>query len=238
MIPFNVAVDKFNKHPKAGRYGVVIGGANARCPVTIVDNSESKKKQSNGDEPVLVLLRLAEDVRRYSRMQANRDFGYLFFHEALPEPTYRMYDYPKQELSDEEIIRTLKRVVYGIQPRLYTQTCLSWTSRQIEDDPSRYTGIYMLNDEKQYKIQKTMKAIKIWKMTDEEAMKNEANPEYLLVHEELDIELYKKARKLVELRRKIVEFGNEFLDKGEESLAVLQEYYRLKNELDDDLKGI
>lgn len=236
MIPFNLKEGKHKDHPKAGRYGVIQNaGMYKGFPVTIVDNTELSKDGYSTDKPALVLIHLAEGVRVYSRKKLYDEFLYLTFHKALPEPTYRMFDYTIRVLSKEEIIETLKRVVYDVEPHLQTQTMSGWGSGLLKDDPNRYTGTYVLNDEEEYTIRKYNNSIKFFKETGYYSPAS-SKEEELLYEEELNFDVYEKAVEVYKLRRSIVLYTNELLDAGDG--GKIQAYYQARAELDEKLKTI
>ena len=234
MIPYNLREDKYKNHPKDGRYGVIqIAGAYTGYPVTIVDNSEEVKENKSTRNPALVLIHLAEGVRQYSRLRLYDEFLYLGF--SGKEPTYRMYDYTKKEMTQDEIIQTLKKVFYDIQPKLQTRTMMGWTSGELEDDPNRYEGYFVLNNEREYKIKKSGKTVSFYKGTgfhsptvDEE--------DVLLCKEEINFDIYKQAIKVSELRRSIVTFTNHMLDDTDNN--KIEQYYQSRKELDEKLKTL
>ena len=229
MIPFNLKERKYKNHPKDGLYGVIQnGGVLSGYPVTIVDDSTSEKT-------ALVLIHLAEDIRSYSRLTLYEDFLYLSFANPNNQPTYRMFDYAKREMTEREIIQTLKKVIYDASPELQTQTCLGWSSGLPKDNPNRFKGSYVLNNEKEYRIEKYTNKIKFFVLpvgNDEElGAKDE-----LLYEEELNFEIYEKALEVKRLRRQLVMYTNQLLDSG--MGEKLQAYEKARKELDEKLKAI
>lgn len=231
MIPYNLREDKYKNHPKDGRYGVIqIAGAYTGYPVTIIDNNEEVKDNKSTRIPALVLIHLAEGVRQYSRLRLYDEFLYLGF--SGKEPTYRMYDYTKKEMTQDEIIQTLKKVFYDIQPQLQSRTMMGWTSGELEDDPNRYNGSFILNNEEEYKIKKCGKTVYFYKGTAFDS----PSEEDLLWKEEINFDIYKQAIKVSELRRSIVTFTNHMLDDTDNN--KIEQYYQARKELDEKLKTI
>lgn len=236
MIPFNVKERKYKNHPKDGLYGVVTNGTmHNGYPLTIVDDSELDKDGYSTGKPALVLIHLAEGIRSYSHLRLHEDFLYLSFGIPKIVPTYRMYDYTKRELTKEEIISTLKKVVYDISPNLHKQSCLGWTSGLLKDDPNQYTGSYVLNNEMEYMIEKYRDKIKFFALP----CSNDTTPgekKELLYEEKLNFDVYEKAIEVYNLRRSIVMFTNQVLDSGiGEKISA---YERARKELDEKMKTV
>ncbi|MFV1457352.1 hypothetical protein VJ282_32680, partial [Bacillus mycoides] len=121
MIPFNLKVEKYKNHPMDNKFGMIITNTQyANYPVTIVDNSEEVVDGKYTDKPALCLIHLSENVRTYTRLKLFDEFLYVSF--SWKKPTYRMYDYKKEELSNEEVIEILKNVVYELHPKLQTRS--------------------------------------------------------------------------------------------------------------------
>ena len=236
MIPFKLQQRDHKNHPKEGLYGVIQnGGMYSGYPLTIVDDSEQVVDGYYTDKPSLVLIHLAEGIRTYDRKKVGEEFGYLGFWNPKQEPTYRMFDYTKRELTKEEIIETLKRIVYDVEPQLHTRTCVGWRSRLLQDDPNRYTGSYLLNNEEEYKIEKCRNTIKFYKSMCYHSVT--AGEKHELLYEgELNFEVYEKAVEVYNLRRKLIIYTNELLDSG--LGEKVQAYEKARKELDEKLKKI
>lgn len=231
MIPFKLKERKHKNHPKDGLYGVVTNGTMLNgYPLTIVNDNELDKDGNSTRKPAMVLVHLAEGIRSYSRLTLYEDFHYLSFANPKNVPIYRMYNYTKRELSKEEIIQTLKKVVYDVSPQLQTQTCVGWQSGLLKDDPNRYTGSYVLNNEMEYKIEKYTDKIKFFAQETPDAEKE------LLFEEKLNLDVYEKALEVYNLRRSIVMFTNQLIDEG--IGEKIQTYKKARNELDEKLKTI
>jgi hypothetical protein len=234
MIPYNLKEDKYKNHPKDGLYGVILkAGAYTGYPVTIVDNSEEVKDNKSTRLPALVLIHLSEGVRQYSRMRLYDEFLYLGF--SGKEPTYRMYDYTKKEMTQDEIIQTLKKVFYDIQPQLQSRTMMGWTSGELEDDPNRYNGSFILNNEEEYKIKKCGKTVYFYKGTAFDSP-SEGEEEVLLCKEEINFDIYKQAIEVSKLRGSIVMYTNHMLD--DTGNNKIEQYYQARKELDKKLKTL
>lgn len=229
MIPFNLREDKYKNHPKDGMYGVISNGTMYNgYPITIVDDSETVENGRYTGKPALVLLHLAEGVRSYLSAKLFEEFHYLSFGIPKFVPTYRMFDYTKRALSESEVIDTLKRIMYDVSPELHSRTCLGWGSRLLKDDPNRYIGKYVLNDEQEYVIEKTKDKIVFFKIEEDQREK--------MYEEELNFDVYEKAREVYTLRRRIVMNTNEMLDAG--MGETIQAYEQARKELDEKLKTI
>ncbi|MFJ8528483.1 hypothetical protein [Bacillus sp. NPDC094106] len=228
MIPFNLREDKHKNHPLDGRYGCIITNSiYANYPVTIVDNSDDRRN------PVLCLLHLSEDVRQYLSLRLHANFLYKSF--AFDKSLYRIYAYPKEELSNEKIINTLKKVLYLAQPSLQSGSLVGSSSKRIEDDPNYYTGHYVLNDEEEYTILKCGKEYRFYKGKRTYFPNWEDTEDKDLLYEGvISFDIYKLSIELEHLRRKIVMYTNQLLD--DENYDLIQNYKNLKKQLEDLLK--
>ena len=236
MIPYKLKERKYKNHPKDGHYGVVKNGTMYNgYPVTIVDDSELSKDGYSTGKAALVLIHLAEGIRSYSHLTLHEDFQYLAFGNPKNVPTYRMFDYTKRELTNDEIIQTLKKVVYDVSPQLQTQTCVGWGSGLLKDDPNRYTGTYVLNNEMEYKIEKYRDKIKFYTLL-EHGTGTSVEQKQLVFEEKLNFDVYEKAVEVYSLRQNIVMFTNQALDSG--IGEKIQAYEKARKELDEKLKTI
>lgn len=228
MIPFNLKEESYKNHPMDGKYGVInMRGLYSGYPVTVVDNHDEVVDGKYTHNPALCLIHLSEHVRQYTSLRLFDEFLYISFaHEV---PTYRMYDYDVEELSDEDITRRLKQVLYQVQPGLQIHSLVGSSSNRIEDDPNYYEGCYVLNDEKEYTILKCRTSYKFfrgkkryypnWKDTDD-----------LIFEGEIDFNIYEVALTVQKLRKQIVTYTNHILD--EESNSKFTKYRELKAGLD------
>ncbi|HDR7922328.1 hypothetical protein [Bacillus paranthracis] len=230
MIPFNLKEDNYKNHPLDGKYGVITANSSfANYPVTIVDNNHEKGTLT------LCLLHLSEEVRQYVSLRLHYDFLYKSF--VFDKSLYRIYEYKKEELSNEKVINILKKVLYYIQPSLQGGSLVGSSSEQIEDDPNYYAGHYVLNDEEEYTILKCGKEYRFyrgnkkhypdWKDTEDKD---------LLYEGKIDFEIYKRSIELAGLRRQIVMYANQLLDDGQDD--SIQKYKSLRKQLEDSLKEI
>lgn len=230
MIPFNLKEDKHKNHPMDNKYGVLV--ANTRYvgyPVTIVDNHEEVVNGKYTRTPALCLLHLSEHVRMYTRLKLFDEFLYQSF--AWQTPTYRIYDYKKEELTTEQVIETLKGVLYEVQPELQSRSLVGSKSDRLEDDPNYYEGTYVLNDEENYTILKCRTKYKFFK-GEKNYYPHWKTEEGLLYEGEIDFDVYKVAIEVERLRRKIVVHTNQLLDSGEEDkIAEYRELYARLQEL-------
>lgn len=230
MIPFNLKEDDYKNHPLDGKYGVITTNSiYANYPVTIVDNSHEKRN------PTLCLLHLSEEVRQYVSLRLHDDFLYKSF--VFDKSRYRIYEYKREDLSNEKIINILKKVLYYIQPSLQSGSLVGSSSEQIEDDPNYYAGHYVLNDEEEYTILKCGKEYRFYK-----GNKNyfpdwkDTEDKDLLYEGMINFEIYKMSIELAVLRRQIVTYANQLLD--DEQYGSIQKYKNLKTQLEDSLKEV
>lgn len=230
MIPFNLKEDDYKNHPLDGKYGVITTNTiYANYPVTIVDNNHEKRN------PTLCLLHLSEEVRQYVSLRLHDDFLYKSF--VFDKSRYRIYEYKKEDLSNEKIINTLKKVLYYIQPSLQGGSLVGSSSKQIEDDPNYYAGHYVLNDEEEYTILKCGKEYRFYKGNKKHFPDwKDTEDKDLLYEGIINFEIYKMSIELAVLRRKIVTYANQLLD--DEQYDSIQKYKSLKTQLEDSLKDV
>ncbi|PGT89987.1 hypothetical protein [Bacillus thuringiensis] len=227
MIPFNLKEDKHKNHPMDGKYGVLtLNTSYAGYPITIVDNHDEVENGFYTRKPSVCLIHLSEQVRTYTRARVFDEFLYLGF--GWQTPTYRMFDYKKEEVTDEQVIEILKGVLYDVQPTLQTKSCVGSKSDRLEDDPNYYEGKYVLNDEETYSILKCRTKYKIFKGA-KEYYPHWNTEEGLLYEGEIDFDIYTVAIEVEKLRRQIVVYTNQLLDNGEEN--KITEYRELHTKL-------
>lgn len=228
MIPYNLKKEEYKNHPMDGKYGVIVtNNPYAGYPVTIVDNHREVVNNKYTREPALCLLHLNEDVRMYTQLKLFDEFLYHSF--SWRTPTYRMFPYEKVELSNEEIVNILKRVLYCDQPALQSHSLVGSSSKKLEDDPNYYEGRYVLNDEEEYTILKCRTSYKFYK-GKKSYYPDWKNPEEIPLFEgEIDFEMYALALEAERKRGSIVTRTNEILDSdGDDQIAA---YKTLKQAL-------
>ena len=225
MIKYNVREDSHKSHPLDGHYGVMTAGPYINYPITIVDNHEEYENGKRTGKKSICLLHLSEKVRQYDRLALYEDYLYLSF--AREKPTYRMYDYTLAAISIEEAIATLQEVLYFEQPELESRTLMGWRGNNLEDDPNRYTGRYVLNDEENYIIEKQKD--KYWLYRGPKV-----SEEFLIFEGKLNFDIYHKSVEYSKLKRTIVHGINRLLDEGSE--GSITRYFQLGAELKELLK--
>jgi hypothetical protein len=210
MINYNLKVDSMKNHPMDDKYGLIIkNSVYAGYPVTIVDNSEEIANGSYTHKPALCLLHLSERVRRYMSLKLFDEFLYIGF--VFKTPTYRMYPYEYVTLTNEEIIKQLKQVLYFLQPTLHSRSLVGTSSKRLEDDPNYYEGYFVLNNEEEYTILKHRTTYKLYRGKKTYYPHwNIAND--LLFKGELDFDIYTLSVEAERLRLYIVSCTNEILD--------------------------
>jgi hypothetical protein len=232
MIPYKLKEDTYKNHPMDGKYGTIITNTPyANYPVTIVDNHEEVVNGKYTNKPTLCLLHLSEDVRTYTRLRLFDEFLYISF--AFSKPTFKMYEYKKEKLTNEKIISVLKNVFYFLQPSLQSHSLVGSTSKELEDDPNYYEGSYVLNNEEEYTILKCRKTFKFYK-GKKKYYPNWKETEDLLFEGEINFDLYKLALEVARLKAKIVTNTNQLLeDENDDSIA---RYQTLKKQLNKQLE--
>lgn len=232
MIKYNLRKNDFD-NPMENKYGVITGNvAYARYPLTIVDNSKEEKDGMYTHIPALCLIHISERIRRYEHLRLFNEFLHLDF--TFSTPTYKMYDYKYEELSEEQIIKDLKSVLYYFEPNLQSHSLVGCSSNEIEDDINYYEGSYVLNDEEEYTILKYKDEYKFYK-GKKCYYPNWEREEDLIYSGKIDFDIYKKSIYLLDLRRQIVMFTNELLDEHD-IVERITEYQTCKTELEEILE--
>lgn len=229
MIKYNLKHDEYKNHPMDGKYGVIVANnLYANYPLTIVDNHTEVVNGRYTKDPALCLLHLAEDVRQYMHLRVFDEFLYLGF--SFKPPTYRMFPYKKEELTKEQIIKTLKRVFYQHQPSLQRKSLVGSRSNRLEDDPNYYEGHYVLNDEEEYTILKCRTTYRFYKGVKSYYPHWKSDEETPIFEGEIDFELYSAALELERTRVEIVTKTNQILD--EDNTDSIASYKASKHKLD------
>lgn len=227
MIKYNIRDLNWKSHPKNGGHGIITHGAFINYPVSIVDNHMEVQNGEYTGYPVMCLLHLNENVRQYKRLHVFEDFNYIDF--ARLTPTYRMYDYAQSDVSTEQAIEILQRVLYYDQPELEKSSANEWDflNPNVEEDRFRYTGRYVLNDEEEYAIEKHKDRYGIYKVRLFEK-------DTLLYEGPLNFDLYRLSVEVSRLRSKILNTINLSLDQDEEDFIAT--YHQLHAQLKERLK--
>lgn len=226
MIQYNLKEKPiFSKHPDDGKYGIIDKGFYKNYPLTIVDNINS--------ESTLCLLHLSQDVRQYMKLRLFDEFFYMTF--AFGKPTYRMYDYPFEQLNNDKIIEILKNVFYFLQPYLQNRSMVASSSDELEKDLNYYTGHYVLNDEEQYTILKFKTTYKFFK-GEKKFSSDWKDTKDLIYQGEIDFDVYKLSLEVADVKRRILGQTNQILD--EENEDIIMHYKNLLIELQQKVKSL
>lgn len=233
MINYNLKEDKYKNHPMDGKYGMVVTNSiYANYPVTIVDNHDEVVNGKYTHNPALCLLHLSEDVRQYASLELFQEFLYVSF--SFKTPTYRMYEYKRVDLSNEEIVGRLKKVLYFLQPSLQGHSLVGTSSNRLEDDPNYYEGCYVLNDEEIYTILKHKTSYKFYK-GKKSYYPNWKDIDALIFEGEINFEIYKLALEVERLKRFIVTSMNQILDdENNDAVSRCQNSMKQLKELIED----
>ena len=235
MIKYNLKKEEYKNHPMDGKYGMIITNSMySNYPVTIVDNHDEIVNGKYTRNPALCLLHLSEDARQYISLKLFDQFLYIGF--SFKEPTYKMFDYKRVDLSNQEIVAILKKVFYYSQPSLQSRSMVGSKSKLLEDDPNYYEGHYVLNDEEEYTILKCRTEYKFYK-GKKRYYPNWKETEDLLFEGEINFEIYELSLEVFRLRGFIVTNTNQLLD--DENDDSISKYKELKKKLEEMIgKGI
>ena len=113
------------------------------------------------------------------------------------------FDLTIKQISDEDAIKSLRKVFYFLQPQLQSSTLAGGGKANTESDPNYYSGSYYLQDGEEYTILKCGKILEFYKghkrytyMFGDDKERNDC-----LHREYIDFELYEKSIELNQLKR-------------------------------------
>lgn len=207
MISFHLKDNPYKNHPLDEKWGRLLHNdiyKNHLC--TVIDNQN--------EERVLLLLHLSPNVRKYVYARLYRDFLYVGIWHDAHIPTYTNWEYTYQALGESEIIRDLESVLYELEPTLQTHTLVGYQGDDLFDDPNTYTGTYVLNDEKEYTIERVGTSISFCRDNN------------VIYEGALDVNRFRKAISKYNLRLEICSNIDKLLSQGILSEKV-QQYIEL-----------
>lgn len=222
--------EQFGEKQIGNLYGVVTNMSDySGYPVMVVNNMAEAKDGKYTHNSADCLVHLSKDVRTYARLKLYSDYLYQNTRSTDAEKGFHMFEYKKTELTDEEIIRSLMNVLYFLEPSLQSRTCLGTTKKGIENDPNRYTGRYVLNDEKEYTIEKYRNKYTFLKGKD--ACSSLEDKDYVIQTGEIDFPRYKKALEMARLKTYIIRNVNKIISSDDDSI---EKYKKLVKELKEE----
>lgn len=229
MINVRLRKEDLEEYPDGKRYGVIRNlSSYSGYPLMVVDNSEEIKDGRYTRKPSKVLVHLSEDVRTYSRLRIFDD--YLYTNKPFDKQSnqFNMFEYAKKELTDEEIIASLTKVLYFLEPSLQSRTLMGSMKKGIENDPNFYEGHYVLNDEKEYTILKHKDEYQF--LRGELSRSHTLDySDYLLEKGKIDFTKYKKALEMERLKLHTIMNVNQILSNDEDD--TIERYQKLVKEL-------
>lgn len=160
MIKFNLREDRCKNHPLDGKWGRLLQSSiygNHLC--TVVDNHNEVIDGKYTHEPAVLLLHMSPDVRKYISAKLFDEFLYVGVWDDKDIPTYTNWEYKYQDLSESQIIKNLKSVLYDLEPMLQSRTLVGYRGNDLFDDPNQYSGRYILNNEEEYTVDRKIKDI-------------------------------------------------------------------------------
>lgn len=221
---------EFGEKQVGNKYGVIINlSSYSGYPLMVVNNMEEVKDGSYTRIPSTCLVHLSEDVRTYAKLKLFDDYLY-----QNPRSTdidikkgFHMFEYKKTELTDEEIIRSLTKVLYFLEPSLQTRTLMGTTKKGIENNPNYFSGHYVLNDEKEYTIIKHRNKYTFFKGKVSHST-NLESADCVIKTGEIDFTRYKKSLEMERLKMYIINNINKIISTDDDSI---EQYKQLVKEL-------
>lgn len=197
--------------------------------ITIINNMNEIENNQYTREMADALYHISENIRTRTRVRLFEDFRYIYF--SKKNEIDNLFDYKKQELSEEEIVSQLLHVLYVDRPMLEERTMVGTSKKGIENDPNRYTGHYILNNEKEYCIEKQYNNIEIIEMHTDKPFKCE---------KKMNWDVYQKSLELQKLSLEITSNPKTVLNpkKKNEILLNIEKYHETRKEIEEYLKNI
>ena len=159
------------------------------------------------DNPDARILHVCDGIRKEDYRLNDGDFffrknndGSHFFNEYS---NYKDFSFSeKEKLDTDYIIAVIKRLIYLKCPKVWTSTSMGGGKKDdVLSDPNWMHGDFILENNKTYTIIKRYGTVKIYEEHHDMYAFDKEEP---LCQFELDSNLYKKALRLLELRRFIV----------------------------------
>ena len=163
MIDYNLR-SEYKNHPLDKKWARLVKSSiygNHLC--TVVDNQNEIVNGKYTHESAVLLLHMSPEVRQFVRAKLFEEFLYVSVWEDSDIPKYTNWDYERRTLSESEIIENLESVLYDLEPMLQEHTLLGYSGNDLFDNPNRYAGSYVLNDEEEYTIIRRIKDITFYK---------------------------------------------------------------------------
>ena len=143
-----------------------------------------------------------------------------------------------KETNKQDEISSLRKVFYFLQPTLQGRTLVGGGEANTPTDPNYYEGRYYLCNGEEYTILKNRETVEFYNTRKPYTylFKYEVDREDCIYREKIDFELYRKAIKLQDLKRKITHTTGEMLNYHKEELIdIINEYQELKEILDNQI---
>lgn len=222
MIDYNLREDRGCgiNHPLDCKWATLTSGPWMNHLCTVVDNHNEVVDGRYTQLPSKLLLHMSPRVRCYVTRSVFKDFYYVGVLNDKYIPTFTNWDYKFEELSDAQIIKDLKTVLYNLEPSLSSKTLLGFKGHSIWDDPNDFWGEYVLNDENSYLIHRKRDNITFSRMDGREICSFKLNKD-----------LFEKALDLDTRRKYILDNADKLLCEG--TLAeYVSSYDSDKNQFD------
>lgn len=234
MIQFNLKEKDWKPYEGYGKYGYI---SSQRFPeyqsfnVTIINDLELEKH-----DRLVGLIHLSPSVRVVQELSHPRDMQYLRF---SPESDGRPFArYKKVQQTTQKSLATLREIFYKIQPRLQSRSLVGFNQdKGLEFDPNEAKGVYLLNDEELYFLNRKNGKI----LYSKGAVISPSYPYVMpdnpisLAEESIDYELYKLSIEYSLLQNQISIHSNQLLQSGE-LLGMVERFNELEQMIDEKLK--
>lgn len=213
MIEYNLYEDDWRSmnHPLDHKWATLNSGPWMNHLCTVVDNHREVVDGKYTQLPSKLLLHMSPRVRCYVIGCVFKDFYYVGILRDKDIPTFTNWEYKVEELSDDQIIKDLKTVLYILEPSLSSKTLVAFRGHPIWDDPNDFFGEYVLNDENSYLIHRKRDNVTFSRMDGKE-----------ICSFKLDKDLFEKALDLDKRRKYILSNSDKLLCEG-----TLAEYVSL-----------
>lgn len=233
MIPLHLKEQSWKPYEGYGQYGYV---SSARFPqyqgyhLSIIDDiTESESRR------MTTLIHVSPNVRVIQNLTYIKDLQYLSFSPEHKDEDFLMY--PKQSLSTEDALKTLREIFCKLEPFLQVTELRGFDqSKGREYDPNEASGTYLLNDEEIYFITRKNGKVKFEKggIIVSEYPHVKPKNKYTLAEEEIHYPIYKLSMEYAILKNQISLHSNKYLRTGELAEKV-EQFNSIQKELEKHL---
>ena len=232
--------DKYSHFLQKDGYAYAVSKANSKLLLVIDDitNNKENYKKSGGFrvyDGVDCIDFLDKGIMTKYDYNLNYDINYIYnFTDTYEFYNKNRFDFTIGEIKDNEIISSLRKVFYFLQPTLQSRTLVGGGEENTITDPNFYDGRYYLKNGEEYTILKYRSTIYFYigNVPYTDMFKKEDERTICIYQETIDFDLYKKAIRLQDIKKKINYCTSEMLDyKYNELKSLIKEHELIKTEL-------